>query len=142
MKIYTYAFIFIFILMYSCSGNKKISNNNNTNLSSDTIRIANEDIDYEVIIIDGQFTTWFNSNARPRSFYTQSFLEARNRLWVIEYNNRANFPTMGTEHLYEMPINYQSTIDYGFEVNYMIFNYLVYFQTVKKQNLGGFPAQL
>ena len=36
-------------------------------LESDTIRISNEEIEYDVIIIDGGFTSWFNSYARPRN---------------------------------------------------------------------------
>ena len=38
--------------------------------------------------------------------------------------------------------NYESTINYGFELNYMLYNYLVYFQMTNKQQLGGFPARI
>ena len=34
---------------------------------------------YEVIIIDGGFNSWLNSVAQPRGFYSESFLENRNR---------------------------------------------------------------
>ncbi len=142
MKTYIFIFTLVFISLISCNSSKEITNNDDPKLVSDTVRIANDEIEYEVIIIDGGFTSWFNSMAKPRSFYTQSYLEARNRFWVLEWNRRANLPTVYNSNLYEMPINYQTNIDYGFEVNYMIYNYLTYFQLTNKQQLGGFPARL
>lgn len=141
MKTYISIFIILFSFLISCNSSK-IDTNNDPKLESDTIRITNDEIEYEVLIIDGGFTSWFNSRARPRSHYSQSYLEARNRFWVIEWNRRANMPTVYSSNLYEMPINYESNIDYGFEVNYMIYNYMVYFQLNNKQNLGGFPARI
>ena len=141
MKTYISIIILLFAFLFSCNSSKN-SSNTEPKLESDTIRIANDEIEYEVLIIDGGFTNWFNSRARPRSFYTQSFLEARNRFWVLEWNRRANLPTVYNSNLYEMPINYDSSIDYGFEVNYMIYNYLTYFQLTNKQQLGGFPARI
>lgn len=140
MKKYLFIGSILISLVFSCQSNKKFSTENNQKLTSDTIRISNEELDYEVIIIDGGFTTWFNSFARPRSFYTLEFLESRNRFWVLEWNNRARNPRL--MNLYDMPINYDSTINYGFEVNYMLYNYLVYFQITNKQQLGGFPARI
>lgn len=142
MKTYISILTIVFAMLLSCNSSKEMVSNDKPKLESDTVRIANDEIEYEVIIIDGGFTYWFNAYARPRSFYTQSFLEARNRLWVLEWNRRANSPSIYNSNLYEIPINYQSGIDYGFEVNYMIYNYLTYFQLTNKQQLGGFPARL
>lgn len=142
MKTYISLFIVVFAFLVSCNSSKEIVNNDKPKLESDTVRIANDDLEYEVLIIDSGFTNWFNSRAKPRSYYTQSYLEARNKFWVLEWNRRANLPTIYNSSLYEMPINYETNIDYGFEVNYMIFNYLTYFQLTNKQSLGGFPARL
>ncbi|WP_339888629.1 DUF6146 family protein [uncultured Flavobacterium sp.] len=142
MKTYISIFALVFIMLFSCTSSKEIISNDKPLLESDTIRIANDEIEYEVLIIDGGFTSWFNSRAKPRNFYTQDYLEARNHFWVLEWNRRANMPTVYNSNLYEIPINYETNIDYGFEVNYMIFNYLTYFQLTNKQQLGGFPARL
>lgn len=129
------------LFVYSCQTNKKTTTiDNKEKLSNDTIRIANKALEYEVIIIDGRFTSWFNSFAKPRGYYSQSYLETRNRFWVLEWNNRVRNPQL--MNLYEMPINYETNIDYGYEVNYMLYNYLVYFQLTNKQQLGGFPTRL
>lgn len=127
--------------LFSCNSNKNFSAENTEKLKSDTIQISNPDLEYEVIIIDGGFTSWFNSYAKPKDFYSQSYLESRNRHWVMEWNIRARNP-MRYGNMYEMPIDYESNIDYGYHVNYMIYNYLVYFQITNKQQLGGFTARI
>lgn len=135
---------FVFIasfFLFSCNSNKNFSADNTEKLTSDTIHISNPDLEYDVIIIDGGFTSWFNTYAKPKNFYSQSYLEARNRTWVIEWNNRARNP-LRYGNIYDMPINYESNINYGYNVNYMIYNYLVYFQLTNKQQLGGFTARI
>ncbi|MFD2891510.1 DUF6146 family protein [Flavobacterium chuncheonense] len=131
---------FAFILSCTSTSNTKVSNTQ-PKLESDTIRIANDEIEYEVFIIDSGFSMWFNRQARPRGFYSQSYLEARNRVWVTEWNRRVYSPSQYNANLYEMAIDYQPNIDYGYEVNYMLYNYLVYFQQTHKQQLGGFQAR-
>jgi len=134
---------FISLLIWSCSGTTKsvVSKTNDSSISNDTIRIANDEIEYEIIIIDPGFTSWLNSVAMQRGYYNQSFLESRNRIWVTEYNKRVNQPQLFNPNLYMLTIDYRSGIDYGYEVNYLLYNYLVYFQTVNKQNLGTFVAR-
>jgi len=102
----------------------------------DTIRIANDELEYEVIIIDPGFSTWLASRARPKGYYSQAHLEGKNRIWVMEWNSRAMDPQR-YGGMYEMRIDYQNNIDYGYEVNYLIYNYLVYFQQTNRQRLGG-----
>ena len=38
--------------------------------------------------------------------------------------------------------NYETNINYGYEVNYMLYNYLVYFQLKNNQKLGGFSPRI
>ena len=133
--------LFFFLIACSVSQDKK-SFDNKPKLESDTIRISNEEIEYEVLIIDIGFQSWFNSYAKPRNYYSQSYLESRNRIWILEWNRRAMLPLQYNPNLYEMTINYQTGIDYGFEVNYMIYNYLIYFQLTNKQQLGGFVPRI
>jgi hypothetical protein len=113
-----------------------------SHLESDTIRIANKEIEYEVLIIDVGFSSWFNSNAKPRNYYSQSYLESRNRVWVLEWNRRTLLSSQYNPNLYEMTINYEANINYGYEVNYMLYNYLVYFQLKNNQKLGGFSPRI
>lgn len=136
-------FIFL-VLILACNSNPKnitISNEVDRQTKNDTVRIANDELEYEIIIIDPGFTSWLNSVARQRGYYDQSFLESRNQLWVMEYNLRVNQPYRYSPNLYTLAIDYQRGIDYGYEVNYLLYNYLVYFQLTHKQNLGNFAAR-
>lgn len=104
---------------------------------NDTVRIANEELEYEVIIIDPGFSTWLNTMSLPRGYYSQSYLESKNQLYVSEWNNRVMQPLRYNPNLYEMTINYDPAVNYGYEVNYLIYNYMIYFQNKYKQRLFG-----
>lgn len=135
---YILAILFGLIVM-SCTSNKTsiTTPKKLSATSNDTIKIANKDIEYEVIIIDPGFNTWLNSLAYPRGFYDQSYLENKNRLYINEWNNRYSQPQRYNRDLYEMSIDYDSNINYGYEVNYLIYNYMVYFQNNYRQKLFG-----
>jgi hypothetical protein len=67
-------------------------------------------------------------------------MEQRNQMWVMQWNQ--NVMTGQQRNLFEMTINYDPNIDYGYEVNYLLFNYLTYFQLTNNIQLGGFSARL
>ncbi|WP_116787256.1 DUF6146 family protein [Flavobacterium psychrotrophum] len=107
---------------------------------SDTVRIANDSLEYEVIIIDAGFNSWLYSRAKPRGYYGEPYLRNKNLFWVTEWNVRANSPLQYGE-LYQLRIDYDPKINYGYEVNYLLYNYLVYFQITNNQRLGGVVPQ-
>lgn len=107
-----------------------------TGATNDTVRIANDSLKYEVIIIDPGFNTWLVSRARQRGYYSHQYLETKNRLWVMEWNSRV-LQAQRYSNMYQMRIDYDSQTDYGYEVNYLLYNYLVYFQITNNQKLGG-----
>ena len=117
--------------IYGCgSGNSGVKST-----SDDTIRIANDSLEYEIIIIESGFNSWLLAQP-PRNFYSQSYLETKNRLFTSEFNNRVLHP--GNSHsLYPEQINYDPTVDYGYEVNYMLYNYFIFFQEKYNQHLTG-----
>jgi hypothetical protein len=132
-------FIFFLILIgiTSCKTKSITTTDTSNEIKGDTVKIANKDLEYEVIIIDGGFTSWLNSKALPRNSYSESYLENKNNLYVSEWNRRVLQPQLYNSNLYEMQINYDSNIHYGFEVNYLIYNYMIYFQNTHKQKLFG-----
>jgi hypothetical protein len=127
------------VVIIGCSTNKKVIDapENAKAIHGDTIRIANDELEYEVIIIDPGFTSWLVSRSFPRGYHTQTFLENKNRMYITEWNSRVLQPNRYNPNLYEMSINYQYGTDYGYEVNYLIYNYMVYFQNVNNQRLFG-----
>ncbi|MEY8021932.1 DUF6146 family protein [Muriicola sp. SD30] len=113
-----------------------------TSSQPDTVEISDPESNYEIIIIEPGFNVWLQSVARPPGYYSQSFLETRNRLYVIEWNNRVINNLQYDPNLYELQINYDPLIDYGYEVNYKLYNYFVYFQRKYNQRLGPFAPRI
>jgi len=100
----------------------------------DTIRIANDSLEYEIIIIEVGFDSWLVTQ-RPKEFFSESFLETRNRFYVQTYNQRVLEPQRYDPNLYFQQINYEPNIHYGLDVNYLLYMYFEYFQKKYKQNL-------
>jgi len=140
--------IAITIFSISCKSNKQgisISDEEEQafqQVEGDTISISSNKTEYEITIIEPGFYTWLQSVARPENYYSQTFLEARNQIWVVSWNQRVLQPQQFSPQLYEMQIDYQTHIDYGYEVNYKLYNYLVYFQRKYRQRLGTFAPRL
>ena len=126
------------ISLYSCdSGKSTIKGSNETVTTlNDTIRIANEELEYEIMIIESGFDSWLVTQP-PQGHHGVSFLEAKNRNFVIEYNNRVRNSQQYSRILYPQEINYDIGTRYGLEVNYMLYNYFVYFQQKYKQKFIG-----
>ncbi|SIS74891.1 hypothetical protein SAMN05421766_103801 [Zobellia uliginosa] len=109
---------------------------------ADTVKIANDATEYEIIIIEPGFNFWLESIARPRNYYSQEFLESRNQIFVTNYNQRVMQPMRYDPNLYEQQINYDFHTDYGYEVNYKLYNYFIYFQRKYNQRLGPFVPRI
>jgi hypothetical protein len=132
------------VLFVSCGSTQSISDNNTQAdiPEEDIVRIANDKIEYEIIIIEPGFNTWLASIARPEGYYSQNFMESRNRLMVVEWNSRVLQVNRYDPNLYEMQIDYRHDIDYGYDVNYKLYNYFIYFQLTHKQKLGSFITRI
>ena len=124
--------------IYSCgTGKTPIKDNTNVDIvDNDTIRIANDTLEYEIIIVELGFESWLASQP-PRGYYGQSVLETKNRLFVTDYNNRVLQGNKYSRDLYPEQIDYNLAVDYGYEVNYLLYNYFVYFQEKYNQKLTG-----
>ena len=140
--------IFLALVIGSCKGTKETVNISDQEKQAfqqkvgDNVKIANDSTEYEIIIIDPGFDFWLRSIAKPEWYYSQSYLENRNRIYVIEWNYRATNPQRYDPNLYEMQIDYNPNIDYGLEVNYKLYYYFIYFQRKYNQRLGPFVPRV
>lgn len=108
----------------------------------DSVRIADAESKYEIVIIEPGFYNWLVSVAKPEGYYSQSFLEARNAVYVSNWNQRVLTPAQYGPNLYEWPIDYDPKINYGYEVNYKLYNYFIYFQRKYNQRLGPYLPRI
>lgn len=120
----------------SCKSGYSSSNENQNTTENDTLRIKNDSLEYEIMIIEPGFYNWL-ATQQPRGYYGQTFLESRNQQFVQQYNYRVHNPLQFDPLLYQQEINYSFNIDYGYEVNYLLYNYFVYFQQKYDQNFIG-----
>nr|WP_321247042.1 DUF6146 family protein [uncultured Psychroserpens sp.] len=143
MKRITQIFI-LALLLVSCGSSQSITENNTQAdiPEEDIVRIANDDLEYEITIIEPGFNTWLASIARPEGYYSQSYMEARNRAMVVNWNNRVLQPQQYDPNLYELQIDYKHGVDYGYDVNYKLYNYFIYFQLTYKQQLSSFVPRI
>lgn len=128
--------IFIIAAIVGCStvdtgrSKKEIT----STVKNDTIRIVNDSLEYEVIIFEPGFNAWLATQP-ARGFYTQSTMEISNYFKVTTYNLRVQNPIRYGAFLYPFRIDYDRNIDYGYEVNFMLYNYFLFFEQKYNQRL-------
>ena len=130
---YLVAITVCFTVFFSCGVSSKKINNS----KEEPVVIANDSLEYEIIIIDPGFNAFLSSIAQPEGFYSQNYMEVRNRVWVVTWNQRFQNPQQFNQNIYENRIDYEPNIDYGYEVNYKLFNYFLFAQRKYKMSLGG-----
>lgn len=137
------AIIFISFLAGAChtSKSRTQANDNTKNQDTlagkatlDTIKIGNEELEYEIIILEIGFNQWLVTQP-PMNYWSLNVLEQRNRAYVFEWNQRAANPTAWNPNLYNQFIDYEPTIHYGLEFNYLLYMYFEFFQQKYRQRL-------
>lgn len=130
---YIVAFLIVALGVYGCDSSKSVIQGDPSASASDTLRIANDSLEYEILIIEPGFDSWIHSQP-PRGYYGVDYLETRNYQYVLEYNNRV-YNRSYSSILYPQEINYDPNIHYGLEVNYLLYNYFKYFEEKYRQKL-------
>ena len=132
-KLFYYLAIGLFIA--GCSAISNTTTQNDTKIPDGAVRIANDELEYEIIIIDIGFDTYLHSIAKPANFHSQHYYEAKNKFYVTEWNIRAQNPWRYNSSIYENQIDYYFNIDYGLDVNYKLYNYFKFVEYKYKQKL-------
>jgi hypothetical protein len=124
--------VFIMLLILSMTnlsgyGQEK---KNELKLQADTVKA--DSIEYELIVIDQGFENWLATKP-PKQFYSKEYYEHKNRLDVLEWNER--YVTARNAELYESYIDYSPDIDYGLDLNYKLYYYFRYFEEKNRVKL-------
>ncbi|MGK0377062.1 DUF6146 family protein [Patiriisocius sp. Uisw_017] len=128
------AIAMVVFFLYACSANKNaIATSQKDVQKTDTIRIASDSLEYEIVILEIGFNRYLNTQPAA-DYYGVSFLENKNYLYAAEYNRRVRDITR-TRDLYPQEINYNPKLHYGKEVNYLLYNYFRFFEKEYKQKL-------
>lgn len=118
-------FLILIILVFTSCASTLNTNKTTTetDIPANAVRIANEDLSYEIIIIDIGFNTFLASTSKTMSYYSESFLEQKNKYYVTIWNQRARNLLRYNANIYENVIDYDFNTHYGLEVNYKLFQY-------------------
>lgn len=112
--------------MIACSGPKgivKIEPNGNEAAPEDSI-------EYELIVFDAGFETWYAFQDSPAKYRSQQYYENWNHQYVSAWNYNA---TQSRRRSFFQPIyGYERGVDYGFELNHKLFYYFQYVEHVLK----------
>lgn len=133
LKQYLLLLFLLCIVFWACSPKLQ----DNSTLDKETVRIANDSLEYEVIIQDVGFVNYLNTLARPINYYSLEYLENWNKVYVTNWNIRVNNPSAFDQNIYFNRIDYEPFIDYGLEVNYKLFNYFQFAQLKYNMRLDG-----
>lgn len=131
--------ILVIFLTTSCNSSQSVAETNQESEipEDDIVRITSDALEYEIVIIEPGFNSWLYSMARPEGYYSQPYMEAKNRIYVQEWNARVLQPRRHNPDMYQLQIDYKPGINYGYDLNYKLYNYFIYFQITYKQKLSS-----
>jgi len=87
--------------------------------------------EYELIIIDAGFSSWFDMNRKPVWYYSKDYLAAWNYQYVVAWNAKVRDPLFTqnrADNPFILEIDYRPTIDYGLDLNYKLYHYFKYIE--------------
>lgn len=132
--IYFIVAIVLGVFLYSCGASSTQQGINSLEKEKPVV-IANDSLEYEIVILDIGFNYYLQSIARPIGFYSQNYLENWNKIYVINWNIRVQNPTRYDANIYANIIEYDTKIDYGLDLNYRLFNYFQFAQRKYRMRL-------
>jgi len=130
--------LLVLVVLVGCTTSKTTTMGSETNgerYEEKPIRIANDSLEYEIIITDLGFPRFLNTQP-PEGYYDINFLERRNQFFVAAYNRRV-LDNRYSRELYPQQIDYNLSVHYGKEVNYLLFQYFRYFSREYNQKFPG-----
>lgn len=124
------------VIIYGCASKAKEEEFISEEMTSiDTVRIAHDSLDYELVFVEQGFDYWMETEALPVEEYEEDFLIWRNLEMIDTYNFRCMDKILYPEFYEEQIIYEPETIDYGKDYHYLLYNYLLFFQERYRQNL-------
>ncbi len=124
----------IILLIAACSTQKGLVTVK-SNIGESSVE---DSLEYALETFDGKFETWYQLHNSPSMYRSQQYYENWNRQYVSAWNFNAMSERKNS--FFEPIVGYESTVDYGFEINHELFYYFQYVEQVLKiQIMPGGP---
>lgn len=98
--------------------------------SKNTFEEENDSTQYELIVFDSGFESWYAIQNSPTKFRSKEYYESWNKQYVLAWNNKAM--TSRNKEFFETIVGYEFNTDYGFELNHKLFHYFMYVENELK----------
>lgn len=126
----------IMVLTVSCSTQNSAANQNKDNAPIQAQK--NEDGEYDLEVLDGQWTYFINAVAKPMNMYSESYLKTKNQFLVSEWNSY--YYAGRYRNIIESSIDYDPNIDYGLKFEYKLYQVFAFVKWKYGLKLNGLGA--
>ncbi len=126
----------ILLLTLSCSSQNNIANETKDNHPLQAQK--NDDGEYDLEVLDTQFTYFINAIARPMSMYSESYLKTKNQFLVSEWNSY--YFSGRYRNVIESSIDYDPNINYGIKFEYKLYQVFAFVNWKYGLKLNGLSA--
>ena len=132
MKRISFAFSILLITL-SCSSQNNIANQSKEDHPLQAQK--NDDGEYDLEVLDTQFTYFINAIARPMSMYSEGYLKAKNQFLVSEWNSY--YFSGRYRNVIESSIDYDPNINYGLKYEYKLYQVFAFVKWKYGLKLNG-----
>jgi len=115
--------LFGMLFLFSCSSSSRMMTVPDENL----VEIEKNKDEYELIVMDPGFDSWFITTWSPAKDRSLSYYNSWNQRYVTAWNYKATRPL--TSKYFENIIMYDPTVDYGIELERKLYYYFRYVDT-------------
>ena len=95
-----------------------------TNSIPDQNKVANELIEYDIFIDDPEFESWYIIHHLKSAEKSNEYYRNWNNIYTKIWNNLV----LNGYSCFENRIDFDSTIDYGFDVNHKLYHYFKFIE--------------
>lgn len=124
--------ISILLLSMSCSSPNKIANDDNKVTMKPE---KNDDGEWDLEVLDSQWSYFLNAVAKPISMYSENQLKSRNAMLVSEWNSY--YFSGRYRNIIESSIEYNPQENYGLNFEYKLYQVFAYVQWKYGLKLNG-----
>ena len=132
MKKLIFAFSILLITL-SCSSQNNIANQSKEDHPLQAQK--NDDGEYDLEVLDTQFTYFINGIARPMSMYSEGYLKSKNQFLVSEWNSY--YFSGRYRNVIESSIDYDPNINYGLKYEYKLYQVFAFVKWKYGLKLNG-----
>ena len=122
----------ILLMTLSCSTPNKLPSQDKDNVIQAQ---KNEDGEYDLEVLDGQFSYFINAVAKPASMYSEGYLKSRNQFLVSQWNSY--YFSRRYKNIIESSIDYDPNINYGLKFEYKLYQVFEFVKWKYGLNMTG-----